>query len=97
LRVQKQAHREEGVAETKNMAGKKVIIEVKTGKHYCPTVKNGKEYTSVSCMSSLYGSSSPCDNENEVQHAINNCKNVIREYGDIPKVEDNRMTLNRFF
>lgn len=79
------------------MTGKKVIIEVTAGQHYCPTVKDGKEHTSVSCMGSLYGSSSPCDSEDEVQNAIKSCKKTIRENEDIPKVEDNRQTLNRFF
>lgn len=79
------------------MTNKKVIIKVEGGHHYCPSVKDGKEYTSVSCAGSLYGASSPCDNEDEVQAAIQSCKNMIREEGDIPIVEDNRMTLDRFF
>lgn len=79
------------------MTGKKVTIEVKAGQHYRPTVKDGKEYTSVSCMSSSYGSGHPCDNEDEIQSAIKSCKEMIRGEGDIPILEDNRMTLDRFF
>lgn len=79
------------------MVGKKVIIKVESGHHYCSTVKDGREFTSVSCSGALYGSSHPCDNEDEVQVAINSCKRTVRENGDIPKVEDNRMTLDRFF
>lgn len=61
------------------LSGKKVIIKVESGHHYCPCVKDGKEYTSVECFRSLYGSARPCDTENEVQDAISHCKAIIRE------------------
>ena len=79
------------------MAGKKVIIKVEAGHHYSPSVKDGREFISVNCMGSTYGAGHPCDNEDEVKFTIESGKKMVRENGDIPVVEDNRLTLDRFF
>ena len=79
------------------MAGKILIIKVEKGRHYISSVKGGREYTSVSCMGGTYGSSCPCDNEDEIKSAIERGKAYIRKMGDIPEVEDNRVTLDQFF
>ena len=79
------------------MAGKKVLIKVSAGHRYVSSVKDGREYVSVSCQGRAYGSSYPCDCEDEVKSAIKSCKKLVRGEGDIPFVEDNRMTLDLFF
>lgn len=87
----------DGHAGKYKMAGKKVIIKVESGHRYSSTTKDGMEFTSVNCMGATYGAGHPCDNEDEVQSAVKRCKKMVRENGDIPMVEDNRMTLDRFF
>lgn len=74
-----------------------VVITVSDGHHYAPGVKDGRAYTSVSFMASLYGAASPCDSEDEVRRAVASFKENIFRNGDTPRVVDNRVTLGRFF
>ena len=74
----------------------KVIIEVEdreedgTKRRYVSSVKNGMDYISVGFTAKRYGSSSPCDNDDEIDRAIKNCKEWIIKEGDIPILQDKR-------
>ena len=61
----------------------KVIIKVEdmAGEH---------SIYSVGFFAKTYGSGSPCNNEKEVQKAIEHCKEWIIKEGDTPVVEDIR-------
>ena len=58
--------------------------------HYAPSVKNGREFTSIDYSCSRYGGAYPCDSEEEVQRGIGWAKKSIRNEGDIPIVIDKR-------
>lgn len=67
----------------------KVAIDIDEGT-YSSSHKNGAKYTSVGCQGKTYGQGSPCDSPEEVKQAIEGCKRVIRQHGDVPFVRDNR-------
>ena len=66
---------------------KKVTITI-SKRRYSPSVKGGAEFTSVDYSASTYGGASPCDNKGEVEQAIRHAKDVIRQEGDIPIVDN---------
>lgn len=74
------------------MAKPKRIEIIIDKSRYDPSHKNGCEFTSVDFQASRYGSSTPCDNENQVRDAILSCKKRIIEEGDIPIIKDLRYT-----
>jgi len=89
---------DDGTIEKKHVP-KKVEIIIEAGQNYCDSVKNGAEYTSVGFNTSIYGSGSPCDNEEEIESSIKYAKEWIKREGDIPIVNDLRkkVDLSSFF
>ncbi|WP_309400024.1 hypothetical protein [Cerasicoccus maritimus] len=75
---------------------KKVVIEITDGHRYDSSVKGGKAFTSVDYMASTYGAACPCDWEGEVAEAVARSQQDIRANGDIPVVQDKRITLLRY-
>ncbi|KKK80176.1 hypothetical protein LCGC14_2826110 [marine sediment metagenome] len=65
----------------------KVFIIVEKSR-YAPGVNDEKEFTSVDCTASSYGSGNPCDTPEEVEDAIRHCKKLIISQGDIPVVDN---------
>ena len=63
----------------------KVNIKIENG-NYCKSVKNGKEFTSVSYDGKSYGGASPCDTPEEIERAITHAIKTIENEGDIPIV-----------
>ena len=57
------------------------------------TVEGGEFSYSVNFQARIYGASHPCGNEEEIQKAIESCKNWIKGQGDTPIVEDKRIKL----
>ena len=68
----------------------KVMIEVTEGHNFVPSVYNGCAYISVKYGGKLYGGSSPCIDDEEVRSSIENAKEIIKEAGDIPILQDQR-------
>ena len=68
----------------------KVYIKVTEGGHYVNSVKNGRDYTSVSYSGKKYGGSSPCDNDEEIKKSIEWAKKTIQNEGDMPILQDER-------
>jgi len=64
---------------------KKVKIILKDSNYH-----NGEPYVSVSYDTNIYGGSSPCDNKEEIQKAIESASNNIRSNGDYPIITDER-------
>lgn len=92
--------------ETKDREPKRVHIIVTTKSEltgeplrYTCHDKEGGCFTSVGFMASIYGSSCPCDTEEEVQRQIQSCKDLIIRNGDIPIVKDERqvVSLSKWF
>lgn len=77
---------------------KKVIITIEKGR-YAPGVREGKEYTSIAYSASSYGGASPCDTPEEIERTIKHAKEVIKEAGDIPVIENKieEKKLDQFF
>lgn len=67
----------------------KVYIIIEKGR-YAPGIEDEKEFTSVGFTANTYGSSNPCDTQEEVEAAIRHSKEWIVREGDIPVV-DNRI------
>lgn len=74
--------KEEEVVILKKKKANKVFIEIETGCHYSDHVNSGKEYTSVNANGKTYGCSFPCDNPNDIESAIQSCKEMIEREGD---------------
>ena len=65
----------------------KVFIIVEKSR-YASGVNDEREFTSVYCTASSYGSGNPCDTPEEVESAIHHCKKLILDNGDIPVVDN---------
>lgn len=57
----------------------------------------GTEYTAVNYTGSTYGAGSPCTTQEEIDSAIKNAKETIREHNDIPIIKDNRLKQQTLF
>jgi len=50
----------------------------------------GGRFTGVDYFGSNYGGGCPCNNQKEINSAIDHAKKIIRDNGDIPIVVDKR-------
>lgn len=69
---------------------KKAIITITPNRHYVLSHKDGAEYISVSMEGHNYGSSSPCDTNEEVERSIKSAKEWIINEGQTYMIIDNR-------
>jgi len=79
------------------MVKQKVKIVITPNNFFCKSVNNGSEYTSVNFNAKNYGSASPCVTNEEINSAIQRCKDWIIMEGDKPIVKDKRDNLNKWF
>ncbi len=78
---------------------KKVDIVIDDKTHYAGSVKEGRQYTSVGCTGSSYGSANPCDTPEQIESAIEHCRKLIISSGDKPVLKDirDKATLRAWF
>lgn len=76
----------------------RVLIKLKK-ETYSDGYRPGVQYTSVSYQGKNYCGGSPCDNEHELQRAIQHAKNTITYHGDSWQIIncDQRESLLDFF
>lgn len=68
----------------------KVEIQITEGHNYCSSFKNGASFVSVDYTGRNYGGGIPCDDDSEVNFAVENAKKTIIDMGDVPVVVDKR-------
>lgn len=81
---------DDGEIETKHKP-EKVYITIEPGRRFVESVHNGCEFTSVGYSGRIYGGTSPCITDEDINKAVEWAKETIKREGDIPVVQDSRI------